>query len=587
MRTPSITALVLFTALLVRESEAQIPAARNYQWDHAGMIHPLPTIANSYDVMDHGADSTGTLPSDAAIAAILAMPGTQRIIFPAGTFLFTSQWLLPDSVSIEGSGAGSTHLVFDLGGLNDCIRAAGYGGFTSALVQPAIKGDTIIRVEHPEYFVVQDLARIIVDDTLLVTSTWAPGNVGQLELVEAISGDTLFLRSALRIDLDPGTRVTRLHPRRGISISCLSIQRLDVTADKYSNIQFMNAMDCSVTGVESEDCNYAHITLENATNIEIRDCHFHHAHAYGDNGHAFGVCTQVTSGENLVENNVFEHLRHAMICQVGVNGNVFAYNYSFDPFWSQFPFPSNASGDIVLHGDYPFANLFEGNIVQNIVIDDSHGRNGPDNCFFRNRAGLYGFVMNNNPPSDGQIFIGNEITNTGAPPLGLYLLYGTGHFEHGNNDNGTVIPAGTASLTDTSLYRSSRPAFLPPWLWPALADPIAYNTGTNQAKERTLDGMPVICADEDYEWVTTGSADPPVQRSKLYPNPASDRVWLTVPEGWVIDRKELRQGDGRIIRVWSTGDAMIDLGGIPTGAYQVRIIARDGAIATGKLLILR
>jgi hypothetical protein len=225
-------------AMVVLTSIAQIPGSRDYQWEHAGLIHPLPFIANSYNVMDYGADSTGTTPSNSAITTILATPGTQRIIFPSGTFLFTSQWVVPDTVSIEGSGVGETRLVFDLGGLNDCIRIAGYGGISSALVQPAVKGDTFILVEHPEYFVVQDLARIIVDDTLLVTSSWAPGNVGQLELVEGISGDTLFLHSALRIDLDPETRVTYIHPRRGISISCLSIQRLDVTADKYSNILF-------------------------------------------------------------------------------------------------------------------------------------------------------------------------------------------------------------------------------------------------------------------------------------------------------------------------------------------------------------
>ena len=77
--------------------------------------------------------------------------------------------------------------------------------------------------------------------------------------------------------------------------------------------------------------------------------------------------------------------------QTGVNGNVIAYNYSIEPNRSEFP--AEASADISLHGHYPFSNLFEGNIVQNIQIDLTHGPNGPFNTFFRNRAELYGIVM--------------------------------------------------------------------------------------------------------------------------------------------------------------------------------------------------
>jgi hypothetical protein len=323
--------------------------------------------------------------------------------------------------------------------------------------------------------------------------------------------------------------------------------------------------------------------------VEIRDCHFHHAHAYGDNGHAFGVCTQVTSGENLIENNVFQHLRHAMICQVGVNGNVFAYNYSFDPFWSQFPFPSSSAGDIVMHGDYPFANLFEGNIVQNVVIDNSHGRNGPDNCFFRNRVELYGLVMNNSPASDGQIFIGNEITNTGAAPLGLYLLYGTGHFEHGNNDNGTVIPAGTAVLTDTSLYRVGHPAFLPTWLWPAIADPVPYNTGTNQAKERHDAGLDAICSDGEYEWISTSIFDGSHTSSELLiqPNPAIERVRISIPDAdRSIKEIALFSTDGRMIRRMKPDRSVVELDGLYPGVYCVRALLDDGTQRTGGLVKL-
>ena len=71
----------------------------------------------------------------------------------------------------------------------------------------------------------------------------------------------------------------------------------------------------------------------------------------------------------------------------GANGNVFAYNYSLDPYRSEDP--HDAGSDMLLHGHYPFANLFEGNIGESIIVDDTWGPAGPYNTFFRNRADLY------------------------------------------------------------------------------------------------------------------------------------------------------------------------------------------------------
>jgi len=88
-----------------------------------------------------------------------------------------------------------------------------------------------------------------------------------------------------------------------------------------------------------------------------------------------------------------------VLLQSGANGNVISYNYSLNPNQSDSP-PANGAGDLVLHGNYPFANLFEGNICQNVMIDASHGINGPYNTFFRNRVQLYGIIMSPSPATD-------------------------------------------------------------------------------------------------------------------------------------------------------------------------------------------
>ncbi|MBM4395981.1 MAG: hypothetical protein FJ087_09850 [Deltaproteobacteria bacterium] len=59
-----------------------------------------------------------------------------------------------------------------------------------------------------------------------------------------------------------------------------------------------------------------------------------------------------------------------MMVTTGANGNVFGYNYSRDPYRSETI--NDFSGDISVHGHWPFANLFEGNVVANVM---AHGNN--------------------------------------------------------------------------------------------------------------------------------------------------------------------------------------------------------------------
>jgi len=175
-----------------------------------------------------------------------------------------------------------------------------------------------------------------------------------------------------------------------------------------------------------------------------------------------------------------------MLLQAGANGNVFDYNYSILPFKSE-SLPGDLSGDIVLHGNYPYANLFEGNIVQNIFVGASHGINGPYNTLFRNRAESYGIIISAGAGDSANI-VGNEITGTGFGK-GNYLMQGNGNLEYGNNKNNTILPPGTTSLTDKSFFYSSAPSF---WNisspWPPVGIPNTLNTGSIPSKERYLAG---------------------------------------------------------------------------------------------------
>ncbi|MFN8167094.1 MAG: T9SS type A sorting domain-containing protein [Bacteroidia bacterium] len=173
-----------------------------------------------------------------------------------------------------------------------------------------------------------------------------------------------------------------------------------------------------------------------------------------------------------------------------------------------------------MHGHYSYANLFEGNIVQNIQIDQTWGPSGPFNTFFRNRAELYGILMTSGTvESDSLNFVGNEVTNTGLF-MGNYTLAGSNHFEFGNNVRGTITPAGTSSLPDSSYYLDSLPRFWNSSLFPTIGTP-NYNTGSNAAKDRYLSGINLATCNEQ---INTSIADLNANVIDIYPNPASTSI---------------------------------------------------------------
>jgi hypothetical protein len=238
----------------------------------------------------------------------------------------------------------------------------------------------------------------------------------------------------------------------------------------------------------------------------------------------YGITLNSHSGLCLISNNIFKHLRHAMMTKAGANGNVFAYNYSTDVYRNGAgEFPTDYSGDISLHGHYSFANLFEGNIVQNLQIDNAWGPSGPYNTFLRNRIEHYGIVMFTTLTTHSN-FVGNEIL--GSFPYGAYTLTGSGNFEYGNNKNGTITPSGTNTLTDSSYYYTAVPPFWNiPEIWPSIGVPNTLNSGTIPAKERFVNGEHTVCTSDILTGLDVNNV---VFSMGLIPNPASEFVTITL-----------------------------------------------------------
>ncbi len=486
-------------------SRAQvIPDSLRVDWSGAGAPNFFVDTANVADVKAFGAAGNGVTDDfNAIITALASLGGKSGVVyFPPGNYLVKSTLYLQDSVVYKGAGAGATTLTFDLGGVTgNCFnvqknQTAPFfpvaGGF-------AYKSAQLI-LDSAGYFKAGDYAEIRQLNGPWDTNpaAWAQYAVGQVVRVAAVAGDTLTLQQPLRIAYDSALQVEirRLIPRVNSGLECLRITRADSTAASVNyGVYFLYAARCRLRGVESERSVGAHVWAEVSTGLEITGCYFHDAYLYdGSSTHGYGVVLATHTGDSKIEDNVFRHLRHAMMVKQGANGNVFGYNYSIEPYRSEFP--NDFGADISLHGHYPFANLFEGNIGQNLIVDQAYGPSGPHNTFFRNRVESYGIIISSGAVnSDGQNLVANEITGTG-PLKGQYTLAGTGHFEYGNRDNGVIVPASTGPVGDTSYCHPGTPAFWAiPAPFPNIGPPFPVSGQTIPARERYLaGGVPTICA---------------------------------------------------------------------------------------------
>ena len=479
------TLTLIFISLIFNVLTQTIPGDRIVNWSLAGVRDSSTINFAVIDVLANGLVNDGVTPCDAALASLFSAHAEPALFyFPSGTYLFNSPINLRSNCVIRGQGATSTNFIIDHAGNGNGININGMAVLadSTSFSLAGIKNDTTISVLDGTNFVSGDWIRIVQDDADLVFSTWAEGSVGQIVRITEVTGNILQLESPLRMNytLTRHPRIHRILPKSNVGIECLSIERVDNTApEQASVISFNYAVNSWVNGIEISKTTFAHVEATACSNLAITNSFFHDAHEYGDGGRGYGVMLHFTTNECLVYSNIFSHLRHSMILQAGSNGNVFCYNFSRDPYWTGSIFlPSNSAGDMVLHGNYPYSNLFEQNDGQNMVIDNSHGANGPHNTFFRNRGGLYGLFFSDNT-SPNQNLVGNEITNTGSPMSAInYTIQGTGHFVYGNNNKGTISPTGTSVLPDTSYYFTSRPTLIPQNFYASIGIPNSLNSGS-------------------------------------------------------------------------------------------------------------
>ncbi|MFT5480297.1 MAG: hypothetical protein ACI9NN_001264, partial [Bacteroidia bacterium] len=464
------------------------------QWSGAGnenYTKPQPVLI---DVTNLGALGNGIHVDDTAIIQAidsLKNNGGGIVYLPSGTYLVNRTITLYSNIVLRGAGSDNTILRCNLGGVNHAITASGSELGTTNLTTSHAVGDTVLNIGSHSY-VAGEWLRVSVGDSSFINDSWSSNYLGQIVRIDSVTSSKLFINKPLRfyLSISQVPKVRKMLPQDSLGIEDMRIVRNDVTSAQTANINFSNVINSWIIGVESDSCNYSHVSLTRSAFNQIQGCYFRNAHSYGGGGKGYGIAFQYASGDNVITNNILQKLRHAILFQACANGNVVSYNYSREPYWSESFVPSDYTGDVVMHGNYPYMNLIEGNIFQNLRIDASHGKNGNNNVFLRNRIENFGIIMSSNV-GDSSIFLGNEITGTGSVTIfityyrGSYILTGNGNFEYNNNQNGTLKPTGSNSTFVSSYYLLASPSF---WVnagtWPTLGGSNSLGSGTIPAEYR-------------------------------------------------------------------------------------------------------
>jgi hypothetical protein len=506
------------TILFYTKTSAQIPGARKVDWSTAGLVSEISSI-QIVNSASYAFDNTGLIPADSVLDSIInnAIPPLE-IHFSVGTFLFKKPIAMRSGIIISGEGI-NTKFIADLNTLEDFIKMEGKLDTAKIYItSDATLGTATITTSQPLQVDAHYL--LSFNDSNLMFSSWAYGSAGQIYKVKALSAtnpNQSICDSKHRLDytMTKGAFVRKINPIINAAVRCLHIEMKTNSINQLRNINLKYAINCEVKGVQSFNCNFAHLAMETSKNILVSGCYFHHAFDYGGGGNAYGVVCHFAACDNLIENNIFEHLRHAMLVQAGANGNVFAYNHSADPYWENIV--TNSTGDIAIHGNYPYCNLFEGNVVSHIWSDNSHGANGKFNTVFRNRMYGYGFSITS---GDSMNVIDNEMIAY-TPFYGNYNLGASiGHFLQGNNIlNATstafiVTPAGAIDTTK-SYYLITKPKYL--WSannWPLMGLPNAPSLSTPSATNRYVDSNYVQCNE-----IGLHTAYENATQFSIYPNP--------------------------------------------------------------------
>jgi hypothetical protein len=435
------------------------------------------------------------------------VPGWKCIYFSqAGTYRFGNQILLEradTNLVFKGISSGQVILHFKIGNhASHMFNIIGSAGQPEAINETLYKGTNVINSGFPNGLNNGDWVEIYNNwSTNMHLGIWT--KIGQIIKIESLEDKTLQDDFTITYSNTYANKIKKIEPIYNIGFEDFTIRRDGddgySTDGGSSNFNFEYAVNCWIYGVESWGTRGWHVGINKSSNLDIHGNFFHHSNSY-TGGCGYGVSIFSRSSNCLIENNIFNFLRHSMLVQAAANRNVFGYNYSYDC-------ESVYNADISLHGTYPNTNLFEANIVEYIYADYTTGvedgkyQNGPYNTIFRN------IVIDGSSLDDIDLdaidyvnLVGNTCDDVDFYSSNFKLdIYGinsnnglyVSHSEYDGNRAG-LYPV-VYCCPDYSYYLTQKPSWMSStFSWPPIGPRInigsSYLTQSNPAYSRHLSG---------------------------------------------------------------------------------------------------
>lgn len=533
-----VTATMLMATFATTFSQvsSSIPDDRLIDWSEAGVPGGIPARETVFAIIDSASFGNGLADATPAIqSAIDACPAGQVVYIPAGNYRLNSRLLITKGIVLRGAGPSKTILktYADWHGIQ-------VGDFPSPPVGIDIlnnprKGDDKIVLSNKSIlqagdFIVIDqindgIEVINVDDQSRDNNTRC---LSQMTRVTAVHGARITVHPALYHDYDRrfSPQVYRIKSGSNMTVYAgiedLGIERVSPTGTEgFSNIKFVAAAYSWVKNVESTLAQFRHIDLDRSFRNTIRDNYFNDGMHHNIGGFAYGVVCGNRATDNLIENNIFDHLRHSMVIKEGAAGNVFGYNYSLASYQGE----NWLAADMNAHGAHSHMNLFEGNKGAKIYADFTHGSSSY-NMFLRNHSQRVSSALNNTNALRAvdvekvqyyYSFFGNVLGSAGQTWTAFeddgarsgngkyvytwgYPSDGAGTstdgeskataLRHGNFDYFTQTIIWDSAIADhsipNSLYLESKPAWFGDLAWPAIGPDVGGYSTLLPAEERYI-----------------------------------------------------------------------------------------------------
>jgi len=449
-------------------------------WSQAG-AGPIPPRTTICTTLNPGATAAQIN------TALTNCPSGQTVFLSAGTYNLSGGIVLinKSNVTLRGAGADQTLLVFSAGGAGGVIYVAnpdtdysdgpsnvvswtgGYAVGATSITLASVSLGSMSNLHVGSLLILDQLDDATDPGTIYVCQTSgsngtcsqegsshngrAGRSLNQQVTVTSISGSgpwTVGITPGLyapnwRTSQQPGAWFSSAVPTTGVGLENFSVDARAVTNVNSGIFYLQNVASSWIKGVRSINSTgssalHKHVWLYQSSHVTVRDSYFYGA---GGASESYGVDTAYSSSDNLIENNVFQHIATATIRE-GDAGSVFAYNYAVDNYytagggdWQQGDAYSHAMGD---HG------LWEGNTGSELELDDIHGTSFMYTIFRNYFTGLDTGAAKTAQTVPVQIYAGSRYVNLIGNVLGkpgyhsVYQTAAASATDCGNTGNGNV-----------------------------------------------------------------------------------------------------------------------------------------------------